>query len=69
VVADAVVREPVSGANSLLTGIFTGNFAISSQELEFGIAEIAVPQRYLTKFPTLLNRENNSWIREFHRTD
>jgi hypothetical protein len=55
VVADAVRCEPVSRANFLQTGNFTGKFAISSQKLEYGIAKTAVPQRYLTKLPTELN--------------
>jgi len=43
-VADAVICEPVSYDNSLLTGKFTGNFAISDRFGRDVIEKIAVPQ-------------------------
>jgi hypothetical protein len=45
-------------ANSLLTGNLTGNFAISGPEDRISEQEIAVLQRFLSHFPTKLNREN-----------
>jgi hypothetical protein len=56
-VADAVVREPVSGASSLPTGNFTENCAIPGQNLEDSSTEVAVPQQFLVKFATRINRE------------
>ena len=44
VVADAVICEPVSYDNSLLTGKFTGNLAISDRFGRDVIEKIAVPQ-------------------------
>jgi len=43
-VADAVICEPVSYDNSLLTGKFTGNLAISDRFGRDVIEKIAVPQ-------------------------
>ena len=52
-------------ANSLLTGNYTGNFAISGlRELTPG-QEIALLQALLGKFPTQINRENISRNRKF----
>jgi hypothetical protein len=45
-------------ANSLLTGNLTGNFAISGPEDRISEQETAVLQRFLSQFPTKLNREN-----------
>jgi hypothetical protein len=45
-------------ANSLLTGNLTGNFATSGPEDRISEQETAVLQRFLSQFPTKLNREN-----------
>src|SRR5258708_21089072 len=47
-------------ANSLLTGNFTGNFAISGLQDAVSTQEAAVPQPLLAQFPTRINRENIS---------
>jgi hypothetical protein len=44
--------------NSLLTGNFTGNFAISGLEDRISEQETAVLQRFFSQFPTKFNREN-----------
>jgi hypothetical protein len=52
-------------ANSLLTGNFTGNFAIPRPLETILEQETAVPQRLFGQFPMQINRENISKIREF----
>lgn len=51
VVVEAVQCEPVSRANSLRTGNFTGKSAISGCNLEAVIAKMAAPQCYLCQIP------------------
>jgi hypothetical protein len=65
VVADAVLVEPVSNENSLLTGKLTGNFAFLGPQKPISLHETTVLQRLFTKFPTQINRENISKNREF----
>jgi hypothetical protein len=69
----AVICEPVSNGNSLLTGKITGNIAILGPQKPISLQETAVLQRLFTKFPTQINRENilrnrqfSSGNREFH---
>ena len=52
----AVGYEPVSTEYSLLSGKLTGNFAIFRPLRQFCIREVAVPQRFFTKFPKKINR-------------
>jgi len=52
-------------ANSLLTGNFTGNFAILGLCEPISEQKISVPQPLLEQFPTKVNRENISKNREF----
>jgi hypothetical protein len=52
-------------ANSLLTGNFTGNFAISGLPKPISQQETAAPQSLFAQFPTQINRENISRNREF----
>jgi hypothetical protein len=52
-------------ANSLLTGNFTGNFAISGLPRPISQQETAAPQSLFAQFPTQINRENISKNREF----
>jgi hypothetical protein len=52
-------------ANSLLTGNFTGNFAIPGGQETILELEPAVPQRLFGQFPTQIYRENISRNREF----
>src|SRR5215470_5849235 len=54
---DAVTYEPVSAANSLLTGKLTGNFAKSGHPSEFSCSITAPIQCLTAEFPTQLNRE------------
>src|SRR2546421_12576551 len=61
----AVRYEPVSGGNSLLTGKLTGNFAILGPQKPISLHETTVLQRFFTKFPTQINRENILKNREF----
>ena len=58
VVVCAVICEPVSTCNSLLTGKLTGNFAFLGPQKPISLHETAVLQRLFTKFPTQINREN-----------
>src|ERR1700720_4494875 len=51
-------------ANSLLTGNFTGNFAISGLPRPISQQETAAPQSLFAQFPTQINRENISKNRE-----
>jgi hypothetical protein len=51
-------------ANSLLTGNFTGNFAILRLRSPKPDREMAALQRLFAKFPTQTNRENISGNRE-----
>ena len=46
--------------NSLLTGNFTGNFAIQGYGSRFGSWKTAVPQPLIHQFPTQINRERIS---------
>jgi hypothetical protein len=52
-------------ANSLLTGNFTGKFAISRVQETISEPETAVPQGLFKKFPRQINSENISENREF----
>jgi hypothetical protein len=61
----AVICEPVSPCNSLLTGKLTGNFAILGPKKPISLHETTVLQRLFTKFPTQINRENILKNREF----
>ena len=45
-------------ANSLLTGNFTGKFAILGRSETISLAKTAVPQALLERFPMRINREN-----------
>jgi hypothetical protein len=60
----AVICEPVSTSNSLLTGKLTGNFAISTVFEAILQPKVSVPQRFLAEFPTKINRENFAGIRD-----
>ena len=53
--------------NSLLTGNFTGNFAILRVFEPMSEQETAVQQPLLKQFPTQVNRENILRIRELFR--
>jgi hypothetical protein len=53
--------------NSLLTGNFTGNFAISGLREPMPEQETAALQRFPEQFPKQINSENISMIREFLR--
>jgi hypothetical protein len=64
VVVCAVICEPVSASNSLLTGKLTGNFAISTVLEAILQPKVSVPQRLLAEFPTKINRENFADIRD-----
>jgi hypothetical protein len=52
-------------AKSLLTGNFTGKFAISQVQEAILEQESAVPQGLFEQFPTKINREKIWKIREF----
>jgi hypothetical protein len=52
-------------ANSLVSGNFTGNFAILVSQKPISLHETAVLQRLLVKFPTRIIRENNLKNKEF----
>jgi hypothetical protein len=52
-------------ANSLVTGNFTGNFAIPGRWETVLEQETAVPQSLLGQFPTRIIRENNLKNKEF----
>jgi len=52
-------------ANSLVSGNFTGNFAILVSQKPISLQETAVLQRLLAQFPAQINRENISKNREF----
>ena len=56
-VVDAARIEPVSKANSLLTGKFTGNFAESGPSQQFLCSFNERIQMVTAKFPTQRNRE------------
>jgi hypothetical protein len=63
----AVTYEPVSIGNSLVTGKFTGNFAIS-RLLEIGSQlKKAVPQGLFAKLPKKTNRVDFANIRDRNR--
>ena len=64
-VVEAVRYEPVSGANSLLSGKTTGNIAIPELQEPVLAQETTVPQRLLGQFPMTINRGNMSMNREF----
>ncbi len=51
-------------ANSLLTGNFTGKFAILGRSETISLAKTAVPQALLERFPMRINRENIAKIRD-----
>jgi hypothetical protein len=53
--------------NSLLTGNFAGNFAISGLREPIPEQETAALQHFPEQFPKQINRENISMIREFLR--
>jgi hypothetical protein len=55
-------------ANSLVSGNFTGNFAILVSQKPISLHETAVLQRLLVQFPTRLIRENNFKNKEFSKT-
>jgi hypothetical protein len=63
-VVRAVICEPVSTSNSLLTGKLTGNFAIFAVLGAIFQPKAAVPQQLLLEFPTKINRENFADIRD-----
>ena len=52
-------------ADSLLTGNFTGNFAILGLPEPISASEISVLQPLIEEFPTQVNREHISRNREF----
>jgi hypothetical protein len=52
-------------ANSLLTGNFTGKFAISGLQDVVLMQEVAAPQLVLAQFTARINRENISKNRDF----
>jgi hypothetical protein len=52
-------------ANSLVSGNFTGNFAILVSQEPISLHETAVLQRLLVKFRMWLIRENNLKNKEF----
>jgi hypothetical protein len=56
---------PVSRPNSLLTGNFTGNFAILGPCAPGSTQDTAVLQRFLAQFPKQIIREKISKNREF----
>ena len=60
----AVGFEPVCGMDSLLSGNFTGKFAISYPKMQIYEQETATPQRLLRQFPKQKNRDNLSVMRE-----
>jgi hypothetical protein len=60
----AVICEPVSTCNSLLTGKTTGNFSKLASLSDFSYAKPHALQRLQCRFPTQNNRENNCRIRE-----
>src|SRR5215216_7134625 len=66
---DAVHCEPVSAANSLITGKLTGNFAFSGPILRFERPIEQQLQCLAAKFPTQRNRELFSRNRELFETN
>ena len=52
-------------ANSLVSGNFTGNFAILVSQKPISLHETAVLQPLIVKFPTRIIRENNLENKEF----
>jgi hypothetical protein len=65
----AVIREPVSTANSLLTGKLTGNFTVLRFAGPSLQPEAAVPQRLFGQFPKKNNREKFSNNRDRNPTN
>jgi hypothetical protein len=63
----AVICEPVSTSDSLLTGKLTGNFAISTVLEAILQPKVSVPQQLLAEFPVKINRENFADIRDRNR--
>jgi hypothetical protein len=63
----AVLIAPVSNANSLQIGNFTGNFAESGDEEALFSKETPALQPFLSKFPTQRNREKILKKREIAR--
>jgi hypothetical protein len=62
---EAVRCEPVSRANSLLTGKLTGNFEKFGPSAPIPHSIDQQIQRLAAKFPTQRNREFSSRIRDF----
>jgi hypothetical protein len=54
----AVICEPVSTCNSLLTGKSTGNFAFLGLRSQFRCTKPLCCSDFLTKFPTQIISEN-----------
>jgi hypothetical protein len=52
-------------ANSLISGNFTGNFAILVSQKPISLHQTAVLQPFFVKFPTRIIRENNFKNKEF----
>jgi len=63
----AVGCEPASTEYSLLSGNLTGNSAIFRPQRRLCIREVAVPQRFFTKFPKKFNRVKSSDNRDRNR--
>jgi hypothetical protein len=55
---DAALIAPVSTQIPLLSGNFTGNFAILAPQKPISLHETAVLQRLCEQFPTQISREN-----------
>ncbi|MGO9700952.1 MAG: MAPEG family protein [Xanthobacteraceae bacterium] len=57
VVEDAVLREPVSTANSVLTGKNTGKFHKTPESVHYSLPKLIVKSAISAKFPMPTNRE------------
>jgi hypothetical protein len=57
VAEDAVLREPVSTANSLLTGKNTGKFRETPEFEHYLLPKLIVKSAISAKFPMATNRE------------
>jgi len=66
---DAVLIVPVSGANSLKTGNFTGNLLILAPLRQETWQKTAAVQYFFTQFPALNNREFHSTNRVLSPTE
>jgi hypothetical protein len=62
---DAVLIAPVSSQIPLLTGNFTGNFAILAPCEPISMQDTAVLQRFIAQFPKQIIREKISKNKEF----